>query len=123
MILEHSCISPLRVGRCCPRSIRLAEGGGLCAICGRVSFRFEHIDFCIGCRRSTIECKCFDPVFGRGWAPRGSKAPDRGHAPGPRPLPLLHGFEALRAHAAAGTLDYVTQLIGATPVARRLAGA
>ena len=98
----------------------LAEGGGLCAVCGRLSYRADQFDFCAGCRKSTNECVCYDPVFGRSVAVPSSRSPSREPAPELLTPPVLAGLEALRAHAKAGALDYLSRLIGGSPVSRRL---
>jgi len=98
----------------------LAEGGGLCSVCGRLSYRSNRFDFCAGCKKSTNECVCYDPVFGRSMASPSSRSPPRGLAPVTVTAPAWSGFEALRAHAKAGAVEYLSRLIGGSPVSRRL---
>ena len=99
----------------------LAEGGGLCAACGRLSYRADQVDFCAGCRKSTNDCVCYDPVFGRSMAVLSSRSPSRTPVPEVKPS-AVNGLEALRAHARAGAFDYLSRLIGGSPVSRRLLG-
>jgi hypothetical protein len=100
----------------------LAEGGGLCSVCGRLSYRADHIDFCAGCKNSTNDCVCYDPVFGRSRAAPSSRSPSRGPIPEFHSPPTLKGLEALRAHAKAGAFDYLSRLIGGSPVSSRMIG-
>ena len=100
----------------------LAEGGGLCAVCGRLSYRADHVDFCAGCKESTNDCVCYDPVFGRSAAAHYSRSPSRGPIPELRSPPAFRGLEALRAHARAGALAYLSRLIGESPVSSRMVG-
>jgi len=120
-VLEQSCASSLGGHTPSWRLVGLlAEGGGLCAVCGRLSYRSDQFDFCTGCRKSTNECACYDPVFGRSVAMPSSRSPLRGPAPEPLTPSSWTGLEALRAHARAGALDYLSRLIGKSPVSRRL---
>jgi len=100
----------------------LAEGGGLCSVCGRLSYRADHLDSCSGCRKSTNECSCFDPVFGRSMAVPSSRSPTRRPSLGLQSPPTLKGLEAMRAHARAGALEYLSRLIGGSPVSSRMVG-
>jgi len=101
----------------------LAEGGGLCSVCGRLSYRTYQIDFCAGCKKSTNDCSCFDPVFGRSMVVRSSRSPPRSPIPESHFPPAWTGLEALRAHARAGAHDYLSRLIGGSPISRRMIGA
>jgi hypothetical protein len=88
-------------------------------VCGRLSYRTDHVDFCAGCRKSTNECVCYDPVFGRPTVVPSSRSPSR-PTPPESPSPAFKGFDALRFHARAAALDYLSRLIGGSPVSSRM---
>ena len=102
--------------------LQLTGGGGLCAACGRLTYSVEHIDYCAGCKKSTNDCSCFDPVFGRPTIATPLKVGSRGPTPGFPSPPATSGFEALRISARNGALSYLSQLIGASPISQRLIG-